>query len=162
MEEFDVDFTDSDCVYNVVSKAVLPLQSASEVIEHTKIGDKIYGEFIKERFHGTLSIWSTFKKRQLKSFKTTKKSIKSKVGEKVVQLKEEKTLLTRFLIAARKRPELDLEHCIGNFEFSVVPKSLFTSDGQPLMCTDKSVVIHQIESLSIHEQENGVATSLFY
>ena len=40
-----------------------------------------------------------------------------------------------------------MEHCIGNFEFSVVPKGLFTSDGQPLTCTDKSAVMHAIEKL---------------
>ena len=66
------------------------------------------------------------KRRNLKTFKTQVKTFKSKAGDKLVQLKEEKTLMSRFLITARKRPELDLEHCIGNFEFSVVPKSLFT------------------------------------
>eukprot|EP00794_Sanderia_malayensis_P012400 gene12400-13683_t len=83
-------------------------------------------EFIKERFHGCLSVWTPTKKRTLKSFKATKTVIKTKVGAKVVQLKEEKTLAARFLITARKRPNVDLEHCLGNFELSVVLKSLFT------------------------------------
>ena len=84
----------------------------------------------------------------LKTFKILKKSIKSKIGSKVVQLKEEKNLMSRFLVTARKRPELELEHCIGNYEFSVVPKSLFTVDGQPLACTDKAKLMHHIEELS--------------
>ena len=37
----------------------------------------------------------------------------------------------RFLITSRKRPELDLENCLGNFEFSVVQKALFSTDGEP-------------------------------
>ena len=111
---------------------------------------------MEERFHGSLSVWAPLKKRQLKSFKATKKCIKTKVGAKVVQLKEEKTLLTRFLITARKRPELDLEHCLENFEFAVVPKALFTSDGQPLTCTDKSAIMHHIEKL---EESNEMIIS---
>ena len=145
MDEFDVGFDESDCVFNVVSKAILPAQAAFEMLNHAKIGKERYDEFVKERLHGSLSIWAPMRKRMLQSFKTTKSSINTKVGAKVVQLKEEKTLLARFLIAARKRPDLDLEHCLGNFEFSVVPKALFTGDGQPLTCTDKSAIMHQIE-----------------
>lgn len=55
--------------------------------------------------------------------------------------------MSRFLIAARKRPQLELEECIGNYEFSVVPKSLFTVDGQPLFCMDKSKILHHIEDM---------------
>ncbi len=68
-------------------------------------------------------------------------------GNKIIQLKEERTLMSRFLIAARKRPELDLEEAIGNYEFSVVPKSLFATDGSPLPSTDKSNVMKEIELL---------------
>ena len=58
-------------------------------------------------------------KRNLKAFRTQRKSIKTEIGEKVVQLKEERTLLSRFLISARKRNELDLEGSIENYEFAV-------------------------------------------
>ena len=74
-------------------------------------------------------------------------STNTKVGA-VVQLKEEKTLLARFLIIARKRQDLDLEHFLGNFVFSVVPKALFTGDGQPLTCTDKSAIMFKIENFA--------------
>ena len=67
----------------------------------------------------------------------TRKTLKSKVEGKVIQLKEEKSLFSRFLITSRKRPELDLEDCLGNFEFSVVPKALFSTDGEPLLSTGK-------------------------
>ena len=66
------------------------------------------------------------KKRKLKTFRNQAKVTKSKIGDKIIQLKEERTLLSRFLLSARKCPELDLEECIGSFEFSVVPKSMFT------------------------------------
>ena len=86
------------------------------------------------------------KKRNLKTFRNQAKVAKSKIGDKIVQLKEERTLLSRFLLSA-KRPEVDLEECIGN-EFSVVPKLLFTQDGQSLLTSDKSKVLHEIENMS--------------
>ena len=85
--------------------------------------------------------------------------LKSKVEGKVVQLKEEKSLLSQFLIASRKRPDLDLEYCLGNFEFSVVPKALFTTDGEPLACTDKSKILHHIEDLGKLQQQSQMETS---
>lgn len=149
MGEFDVSFNEEhDAVFNVISKAVLPTAFAKEVLDHESIGQRSYESFVKTRFHGSLSVWDPMKKTNLKSFKANNKKIKKKVGEKVIQLREEKTLLTRFLIAARKRPELDLEESFGNYEFTVVPKSLFSSDGQPLTCTDKSSILHHIEDLS--------------
>ena len=57
----------------------------------------------------------------LQSFKATKSTINTIVEAKVVQLKEAKNLPATSLIATRKRPDPDLEHCLGNFEFSVVP-----------------------------------------
>ena len=128
MNEFDLAFCDNDkMVFNVVSKAALS-PHAWQIL----------------RFHGSSSIWFPMKKIKIKSFKENNKKLTKKVGEKVIQLREEKTLLTRFLITARKRLELDLEESFGNYEFSVVPKALFSSDGQPLTCTEKSSVLHHI------------------
>lgn len=83
-------------------------------------------------------------RNNLKIFKDQAKSVKTKIGEKLIEIKEEKKIMSRFLIAARKRPEIELELCIGEYEFSVVPRSLFTSDGQPHHCTDKSKLLHLI------------------
>ena len=69
---------------------------------------------------------------------------------------EEKNPLTRFLITARKRPELSLEEALGHFELSVVPKALFFNDGQPLNCTDKSSILHHIEELGGTTDEERV------
>ena len=83
-------------------------------------------------------------KYNLSTFKTYTKTFKGKIQNKVIQLKEEKTLLTRFLITARKRQEIDLPHFIGNFEFTVVPKSLFSPDGEYLLSKDKASILHAI------------------
>ena len=87
------------------------------------------------------------KRCNLKTFGSMRKSFKSAINNKEVHLKEEKNLMARFLITARKRPQLELEECLGNYEFCAVPKSLFSVDGQPLSCNDKLKLIHLIEEL---------------
>ena len=52
-----------------------------------------------------------------------RKSFKSVIDNKDVHLKEHKKLMARFLVTARKRPQLELEECLGNCEFCVVPES---------------------------------------
>ena len=105
--------------------------------------------------HRKISLWSPLKKRKLKTFTSQGKTLKSKVEGTVIQLKEEKSLFLRFLITSRKRPELDLEDCLGNFEFSVVPKALFSTDREPLLCTDKVKLLHHIEELGkLHQQKD--------
>ena len=68
-------------------------------------------------------------------------------GDKIIKLKEERGLLRRFVIAARCRPDLDLKDYIGNYEFGVIPRSLFQSDGSLLLPHDKSKVMHGLEGL---------------
>ena len=158
-DTFDLDFKENGSVFNVLSKAVLPAETASDILCHEDIGKEMYRSFVDDRIKGEVSIWSPMKKRNLKTFRTQGKTIKTKIGEKVVQLKEERTLLSRFLITARKRPELDLEESIGNYEFAVVPKSIFTPDGQPLHSTDKAKVLHEIESMAEDRETNADETS---
>ena len=58
--------------------------------------------------------------------------------------------------STQKRPELNLEKALGNFEFSVVPKVLFFNDGQPVICTDKSSILHHIEELANSQQDIAI------
>ena len=93
MQSFNLNFDDNSCVFNVVSKAVLPDSVADEVLNNHVVGDDLYQEFIEERLKGEKSVWSSLKKRKLKTFKTQGKMLKSKVEGKVVQLKEEKVTI---------------------------------------------------------------------
>ena len=94
----NLDFTDNASVFNAVSKAVLP---ATDILSHKDISREMYKSFLDERIKGEVSVWSTMKKRNLKMFRIQGKSIKTKIGEKVVQLEEEHTLLACFLITAK-------------------------------------------------------------
>ena len=93
----------------------------------------------------------TNEKAKFETFKVQVKSIKAKSGGKIIQLKEEKNLVSRFLITAWKRPELELERCSGDYEFSIVLKSLFTEDAVPLACKDKFTVMNILEHLENSE-----------
>ena len=81
MNEFDVTFGQSDSVYNLVSKAVLPSQ---EILQHIQIGSKHYQEFIDERLTGEKSLWQPLKRVNLPTFKSFKKSVRKIVGDKVI------------------------------------------------------------------------------
>ena len=70
-------------------------------------------------------------------------------GDKVVKLREERQLFVRFLIIQQSRPELVLKLAlsIGEYEMSVIARSLFAVDGSLLVCKGKSVLMNIIESL---------------
>ena len=61
-------------------------------------------------------------------------------------LKEEQNLLQRFIIIARIRLALDLEDCIGEYEFGVVPKTMFAAKGFMVLEKQKGVIAYVILS----------------
>ena len=147
LDSFSTSFAPSENVANLVSKAVFPVTTADNLLNHKETWLEMYKDFIINKINSPMSLWSPMKKQNLKLFKVQVKSIKSKSGEKIIQLKEEKNLVSRFLITARKRTELMLERCVGDYEFSVVPKSLITEDGVPLAFKDKLTVMDILENL---------------
>lgn len=112
--------------------------------EHYNEGKKLADEFRNKRFLGNESVWAKMKKRKLHTFKSSAAKINKKVNNTTITLKEEKTLVTRFLIMSRQREGIDLESIVGHYELSVIPKSLFAADGQELPCSDKSKVSFQL------------------
>ena len=64
-----------------------------------------------------------------------------------MKLREDRQFLARFLAVQQSRPTMiaSLQETIGTYEFSVIPRSLFSSDGLHLIPNDKSVIIHCIE-----------------
>ena len=110
-----------------------------------EVGSELFNLFRAERLYGEKSIRDPMVKRKLPTFAETTKKVNVKVNNKVVQLKEEKKLMTKFIIASRKREDIDLPYYFGTNKFSVIPRSLFRPDGTMLLDTDKSTVMHEIE-----------------
>ena len=52
--------------------------------------------------------------------------------------------MSRFLVAAKSRSEIDLPKYLGKYEFSAVPQSLFSMESEILRCKDKSKVAAEI------------------
>ena len=87
-----------------------------------------YCEFVSENLLGSKSTWDTIKKEKLPTFAKNRAQTKLTIDKQLVNIKEERKLMSRFVIAARTRPEIDLPAYFGSCEFSVVPKSLFATD----------------------------------
>ena len=86
-------------------------------------------------------------KRRFLTFTSKKKVVKVKLKDKLVTLREERTLMTRFIIGSTKRQGMDLQNNLGSCQFSVVPRSMFSSDFQLLLGSDKATTMHQVEVL---------------
>ena len=76
---FELTFHDDPCLYNLVSQVVLPDDSSAELLKRHDIGKNLYKSFISLRLLGEESVWSSLKKRNLKTFHNHAKTIKTKV-----------------------------------------------------------------------------------
>lgn len=140
---------DEDEIYNLLTKSVMNETVANDILRRDEIGQQMFEVFVTERLtEGKLSVWDKITKKKLGTYKTANASTEIKVGDSMVKIKEERGLLQRFIVISRSRPELDLKECIGTYEFGVVPRSLFASDGSLLLAYDKASILHHLEKLS--------------
>ena len=72
-----------------------------------EIGEQKYWDFVNERLLGNKSIWDTMKKTKLPTFISNNVQIEVLVNNQYLTLKEERKLMSRFVIAARSRPDID-------------------------------------------------------
>lgn len=77
-----------------------------------------------------------------------------KADGKVYELKEDRSLFARMMLACKSRPEIDIKNAIGLHEFSVVPRSLFAADGTMFHCTNKSLLMSILEDLPSNQSVN--------
>ncbi len=124
--------SDQTELINLFSNAVVSETSRVHITERDGIGQTAYRKFVEDRLLPTSeqSLWDPMKKINLKMFKDNGKKVKCKLEKKVVELHEERSLLTRFLLILKARPEIMyISEAIGEYEFTAIPRSLFTSDG---------------------------------
>ena len=129
---------DGDDIINIVSKAVVAVDIQRETLEQKGSGK--FDDFVESRLKTrSTNVWEPMKKLSLKTtWKSSLKETKLKVGDKTVELKEDRGLFARMLIVANSRPEISLEDTIGKYELSVVPRALFAADGSMHHCSEKS------------------------
>ena len=148
----NLNFDESECVFDVVTKKILNPKLAEEFLAHETTGKELLENFMKEKFEEEKSIWDPITKSKLPTFGSNGKTVTVKIKDQLVQVKEEHKLISRFLIVCRTRHDIDLPSYLGDYEFSVVPRSLFTPDGQLYKSTDKSVILNEIENLTNQPQ----------
>ena len=98
----------------------------------------------EEQIIGDKSIWDPLTKRKFPTFASNIKSTTVKIKDQLVNIKDERKFMTRLVVASRTRPEIDLKYYLGKYEFSVVPRSLFSPNRKLLPTTDKSIIIREI------------------
>ena len=73
-------------------------------------------------------MWDKMQKVNMKTWSAAGKVVCMNICEKVVELKENRSLFARMVIAARAQPEINLEDAVGKYEFSNVSRALFALD----------------------------------
>ena len=68
-----------------------------------------------------------------------------KAVERVVELKEDRSLSARLMMVCNSRQDVDIIDAVSLYEFTVVPRSLFAADGTMLHCSRKSTLMHILE-----------------
>ena len=143
-------FTAGSPLKSLVSSALVPSDAKNDILNFAEKGQARFQDFINERLlsTSTISVWDPMKKLKLKTFSNWMEKIKVRTGDKVIKLREERELFGRFLIIQGSRPELvpKLEDAIGEYEMSVVPRSLCAIDGSLYIPTDKASLMHVIEA----------------
>ena len=74
-----------------------------------------------------------------------------------MELQEDRSLFARMMMVCKSRPEIDIKETVGQYEFSIVPLSLFAADGTMLHCTSKSNLLSILEKLNDNRNNRRVA-----
>ena len=133
---------DGETLVNLVTKKVASSQIQHDLLNCKIIGKERHDTFVSERIESDkVNLWSRLPKTQLKTWKSGNKTKSYTAADaKVIELTEDRALFGRMAIIAKSRPELNIRETIGEYELSVVPRSLFAPDGTMLYCSNKSVL----------------------
>ena len=69
----------------------------------------------------TVSIWAPIKLAKLPTFTLLNKKVKIKGKDKIIELREERELFSRFALVAQSQRGLDMKEVVGHYELSLVP-----------------------------------------
>ena len=118
----------SSPLINIITGQIYSDEISRDLLSFEDIGNEFYKEFIEDRLRpdSQKSIHDPIKKVMLKTFKSAIKPKKMKINDKTKELRGNCNLF------AREQRKIDMKDIIGNYELTVYPKSLFSSDGSLL------------------------------
>lgn len=142
-------------LYNLLTKVVVSEDVKKDLCAQSTEGYNLLEKFVTERIQkGTSNLWSTMKKRNLLTWKSTGKKTKVKVNNTVIELQEDRSLFARMTVVCQSRPEINVREAVGIHEFNVVPRSLFAADGSMLYCSAKSALMPLLEKEATSSDTN--------
>ena len=116
-------------LFNLVTQVVVPQKIKEDLCNQSHIGQKLFEAFLCDRIQSNkTNLWAPMKKHKLSTWKDMGKKMKLTTGDTVVKLQEDRSLFARMMLVCKSRPEV--EEAIAQYEFSVVPRSLFSLMGQ--------------------------------
>jgi len=143
---------------NFITKSIMPGEVACDILRRQSVGEEAYREFVSARITGDVNLWDRMTKIKLKTWTDAGKVVRMNVDNKALEIKENRSLFARMVIAARTRPDIDIHEAVGKYEFSNVSRALFASDGNELACQNKSSLMGLLEKLPVESaaQADGV------
>ena len=158
IERFTHPFSDTHAnLFNLVTKVVMPETVKEDSCEQSEIGRRLFDCFVKERVQsGKVNLWSPMKKGKLLTWKTSAKVVRVSAADKIVEFQEDRSLSAR-MMECKSRPEIDIKETVGQYEFPIVPRSLFATDSTMLHCASKSNLMSILEKLNDNRNNRRVA-----
>ena len=133
---------DGNELFNLVTKVIMPKKVRNNICERGEIAKKLFETFVTDRIKmNRVNLWSPMKRRKLLTWKDSEKVLKLSCKDKVIELKEDRSLFARLIAVCKSRPEINIKEVIGQYEFSVAPRSLFAPDGTMLHCSAESALM---------------------
>ena len=119
---------------NIITGQLFSKEIFESLISVEQLVNNLFDEFVKERMQSESgkSIFDPIKRSSVKTFTSSNKSLKLKVDDKVIDLKENYNLFARCTLVKDKR-NIDMRTVIEEHELTNVPLSVFNPDGSLLM-----------------------------
>ena len=136
---------------SIASSAVIPDDAKVDILQFAVKGNQRLLEFIDDRLleNSTGSVWDSLQWMNLKTFTNFMPKLTISLGETIIKLREERQLLSRFLVILGCRPGIvpKLDSTIGSYEMSVVVRSLCTNDGSLYIPNDKASLMNTMTDI---------------
>lgn len=158
IESFTNPFLEEGCdLFNLLTKVVMLEEVKRDMCQQSAIGNELLGNFVKKRIQSSKnSIWSSMKKcTLLLTWKSMGKILRVTTKDKIVELKEDHSLFARMMMVCKARPEIDIKEAVGQYEFSIVPRSMFAAHGAMFHCASKSALTDILEKLVTEGNTDG-------
>ena len=141
---------------NIITGQKYSDKITEDMLSFEKTGNLVYKQFIDERLKpdSTKSIHEPIKKVMLNTCKSAIKPKKLKINDKTKELCGNCNLFARCALIRGQR-NINMKVIVGDYELTVYPKSLFSSDGSLLNGSkSKSEAVNEVLKYTGYDQRD--------